>query len=399
MKKLLTVSLVAIMAVSAANAEIASTTYVTDRTGDIATLTTTATNLTGAVNELKAAIGDVAGGDLQLGADAVDTDNIKDGAVTAAKLADGAAVSNIGYTPENAANRYTDTQNYNTVIEDATKYPNMPVVNQMISDSAADATAQITTLNSKVTVLTTTVTNNKTAADNTATALSEYKTSNDAAVAAAQKAADDAQADANANAAAITALQSADSALDGRVDALETDNTTNKSDIANLKSDVATLSGTGEGSVTEKINTVTEKITKVETEYKAADTALAERVSANESAITTINGSGVMQSGVTSAVVAKANSAVQKSEVITGTVNGTISVQGTDVAVKGLGSAAYTDTTAYATAAQGAKADSAMQESSLKALASWTANSCGTKDVTCSLVSKDGTIAWEKVSY
>ena len=45
--------------------------------------------------------------------------------------------------------------------------------------------------------------------------------------------------------------------------------------------------------------------------------------------------------------------------VVSGTVNGTIKVDGTDVAVTGLGSAAYTDSSAYATAAQGTKADNA----------------------------------------
>ena len=44
-----------------------------------------------------------------------------------------------------------------------------------------------------------------------------------------------------------------------------------------------------------------------------------------------------------------------------GTANDTIAVDGTNVAVKGLGSAAYTNSTAYATAAQGALADSAVQ--------------------------------------
>ena len=44
-------------------------------------------------------------------------------------------------------------------------------------------------------------------------------------------------------------------------------------------------------------------------------------------------------------------------EITTGSANGTIAVGGTDVAVKGLGSAAYTEITAYATAAQGTKAD------------------------------------------
>ena len=45
----------------------------------------------------------------------------------------------------------------------------------------------------------------------------------------------------------------------------------------------------------------------------------------------------------------------------TGTNNGTIKVDGTEVAVAGLGSAAYTASTDYATAAQGTKADSAIQ--------------------------------------
>ena len=87
----------------------------------------------------------------------------------------------------------------------------------------------------------------------------------------------------------------------------------------------------------------------------------------------------------TAAQGAKADSAVQS--VTTGTTNGTVAVDGTDVAVKGLGSAAFTDTTAYdasgaastaetnaknyadglasnyATAAQGLLADSALQPS------------------------------------
>jgi len=55
----------------------------------------------------------------------------------------------------------------------------------------------------------------------------------------------------------------------------------------------------------------------------------------------------------------KADSAVQ--EVATGKTNGSVSVDGTDVPVKGLGTAAYTGSDAYATAAQGEKADSAVQ--------------------------------------
>ena len=61
----------------------------------------------------------------------------------------------------------------------------------------------------------------------------------------------------------------------------------------------------------------------------------------------------------TAAQGALANTALQKADITTGTANGTIAVEGTDVAVKGLGTAAYTASTAYATAAQGTKADEA----------------------------------------
>ena len=60
----------------------------------------------------------------------------------------------------------------------------------------------------------------------------------------------------------------------------------------------------------------------------------------------------------TAAQGALADSALQKTDITTGSANGTISVNGSDVQVKGLGSAAYTEAGAYATAAQGTKADS-----------------------------------------
>ena len=59
----------------------------------------------------------------------------------------------------------------------------------------------------------------------------------------------------------------------------------------------------------------------------------------------------------TAAQGALADTALQKADITTGSTNGTIAVEGTDVAVKGLGTAAYTATTAYATAEQGTKAD------------------------------------------
>jgi len=55
------------------------------------------------------------------------------------------------------------------------------------------------------------------------------------------------------------------------------------------------------------------------------------------------------------------SNALKQSDITTGSANGTIAVKGSDVSVKGLKSAAYTLSTAYATAAQGTKADSALQ--------------------------------------
>lgn len=56
-----------------------------------------------------------------------------------------------------------------------------------------------------------------------------------------------------------------------------------------------------------------------------------------------------------------ADSALQEADITEGTANGSITVGSTSVSVHGLGSAAYTASTAYATAAQGALADTALQ--------------------------------------
>lgn len=57
----------------------------------------------------------------------------------------------------------------------------------------------------------------------------------------------------------------------------------------------------------------------------------------------------------TAAQGSKADTALQKASITSGTTNGTISVSGTDVTVKGLGSAAYTASTAYEKAGAVAK--------------------------------------------
>ena len=49
----------------------------------------------------------------------------------------------------------------------------------------------------------------------------------------------------------------------------------------------------------------------------------------------------------TAAQGSKADSALQKESIASGSANGTISVGGADIAVKGLGTAAYTDSDSY----------------------------------------------------
>lgn len=65
---------------------------------------------------------------------------------------------------------------------------------------------------------------------------------------------------------------------------------------------------------------------------------------------------GLAKNYATAAQGAKADTAVQAADVISGTANGTISVKGTNVAVKGLGSAAYQNSGAFDTSGAAAGA-------------------------------------------
>lgn len=69
-----------------------------------------------------------------------------------------------------------------------------------------------------------------------------------------------------------------------------------------------------------------------------------------------------------------ADSALQAADIATGTTNGTISVDGADVAVKGLGSAAYTEASAYDAAGEAGKALSSAKsyaDDQIKAALTW----------------------------
>lgn len=74
---------------------------------------------------------------------------------------------------------------------------------------------------------------------------------------------------------------------------------------------------------------------------------------------TAVSGEYVSAVSETDGKIAVTRAALPTYTLSTGSVNGTVALNGVDAAVKGLGSAAYTETAAYATAAQGTKADAA----------------------------------------
>ena len=92
--------------------------------------------------------------------------------------------------------------------------------------------------------------------------------------------------------------------------------------------------------------------------------------------------------------------ALQKADIDTGANNGTIKVGDKNVAVKGLGTAAYTASSAYATSAQGTKADNAVAKTDIGVGANFTIpDECKAEKAVCSLVVRKGVAGWEKVTY
>lgn len=102
----------------------------------------------------------------------------------------------------------------------------------------------------------------------------------------------------------------------------------------------------------------------------ASDTATANAVTTNATTFLNLIENGAVRSShqitgtgkvtVTADATGKVTINGAATTAASGSANGTIAIDGKDVAVKGLGSAAYTASSAYATAAQGTKADNAV---------------------------------------
>jgi hypothetical protein len=125
-------------------------------------------------------------------------------------------------------------------------------------------------------------------------------------------------------------------------DWLDADANTGDTGVEQLINSIATLEGgeATEGSVANSIKT-----------------AIA-GLSYNDNAVSNQYVSSVSE---TNGVISVARVALPTYTLITGETDGTVKFNDTEVPVKGLGSAAYTDSDRYATADQGAKADSAIQ--------------------------------------
>ena len=119
-------------------------------------------------------------------------------------------------------------------------------------------------------------------------------------------------------------------------------------------------------SATSVADQIAAALVALKTELTVADTAVA--------------GQYVASVKQTNGKIEVTRAALPVDTLVTGSENGTVSFNGTDVAVKGLGSAAFTPITNYATSEQGAKADAAAPQAT-----------------TYTKVEVDAMLAWEEL--
>ena len=124
------------------------------------------------------------------------------------------------------------------------------------------------------------------------------------------------------------------------------------SDLTNLATRVKALEDAGYQNAEQVGSAIDTKIAAL----KLAENYDAKGAAATAEANAKAYSDGLAKNYATAAQGAKADTALQAADIATGTANGTISVKGSNVAVHGLGSAAYTETTAYDAAGTAAQA-------------------------------------------
>ena len=142
MKKLLGISLIAMMAVTSANAEIASKAYVDQQDGQLSTLKTTAKdNLVAAINELSDKAGETSVAD-QIAA-AVDQTYNASSTKAQSGTAVAGAITNMQTTTNLSSNMTTDTGS-------TSKYPSVAAVEAAIATEATARADADTAINTKI---------------------------------------------------------------------------------------------------------------------------------------------------------------------------------------------------------------------------------------------------------
>ncbi len=411
MKKMFAASLVAIMAVSAANAEIASVAYTNNaieaKTGNISELTTTAkSNLTAAVNELAGKITatgsgatdaiDAAKTELQGSIDAVD-DKADANADAISKLdeiyaTDTALTDGLALKQDKSAMVTELTSEVKAAVD--SYYPSVGFVQTAIADANNEVGGSIADLTGTVNELSSTVVSNKTAAD---TGIQEAKDAAAAASTAAGQALTDAKAYTDTE---IGKVGDAFAAADG---ALKTE----------LESQIRAASGSADGVASDleryqESNDAAVAAAKAQADKGVADAAAAQAAAdeaqadadKNAEAIAGLDTTYVSESEMTEFKTSNTTAiATAKTEAIAAAKTAG------DAAYDAKGSAAAAQTAAVNAAKSAADATYQVKSSALSVGAAdgaWTdlTKAAGYSATgTHSLVLKNGTIQWEAVKY
>lgn len=290
MKKILTASLVAMMAVTAANAEIASTTYVSDQTGstvafkagDFGTgIAKDATNLKAAVTAISDAVAGLSGDGTGSVSDQIESalsgataDDFSESVQASLSKADNSvqtdgfetfkgentqaiadakqeAISTAGTNADSKINALDVAKKTAT---EGTYFGAYEQVDGKISMTEKAFDTKVVDDNGNVGTSAPTSAAVKSFVDTEIGHLSTANSTLGSKVASLEQWKTSASTSIADNADAITDLQAADTAMDGRVDTLEADNTTNKDNITSLQTAVKSINNAeAAGSVANKI--------------------------------------------------------------------------------------------------------------------------------------------------
>ena len=156
------------------------------------------------------------------------------------------------------------------------------------------------------------------------------------------------------------AIADAKSDLEGQISG-KVSNSTYATDKANLESAITTAENNAKG-YADGLAKNYDAAGSAATAESNAKTHAQGLINALDVTDVAVDGEYVSAVSETDGKISVSRKALPVYTLATGTANGTVAFNGSDVAVKGLGSAAYTEASAYATSAQGAKADKAAED-------------------------------------